>query len=402
MLERLKGLITGVSHQAAEELFPYETESFYQNPYPYYERLRKEQPLYQVSESTWVLSRYEDNVKALRHPELGNRPSRFSTLHNSKRKRFICADVANNIMPFLDGPVHEQQRKIIGKAFRECVKSVSPQLGEIADKHVGRLPLRFEVMGDFATPFAMEVICRILGIPIDDKLKTWSENFFYLFTKIPSIEARTELDKRLTEFRYWLKEVINGECSGVAEILKLAIERQEIEEAVAVDSLILFFADGLENVDSGIGNILYVLASHPDDWRKLREDRDQLKGAVDECLRFESPAQYIARTCLSDFSWMGQDLKKDCNVILLLGSANRDSAQFDRPDFFDISRRANRHLSFGLGRHSCLGGNLVEQEFAAVLESLTKRFVEMRQVSAISWQKRKGHRWMEAGTFEGK
>ncbi len=402
MLNKLRGLFRGTDIVGPENLFPIESEGFYQDPYPYYERLRREKPFYRSIDGMWVLATYEDNVDALRHKELGNSPSRFSTLHPSKRDRFVCADVANNIMPFLDGPAHEHHRKIIGKAFRECVKPVALDLDEIADKYVERLSPKFEVMSDLATPFALEVICLILGIPVDDKLKKWSESFFYLFTQIPSIEIRSKLDENLLEFRKWLLEVMRGECQGLAKILSDAVDRQDLDEAVAVDSMILFFADGLENVDSGIGNLLYVFASNPEEWSKLRADGSLLQGAVAECLRFESPAQYIARTCLSDFVWKGQEFKKDSNVILLLGSANRDAAQFDGPDCFDISRKPNRHLSFGLGRHACLGGSLVEQEFAAILGALGKRFREMRQVSAIAWQKRKGHRWMEAGFFEGK
>jgi cytochrome P450 len=114
MLKKLRGLWGGTDTVAPENLFPIESESFYQNPYPFYERLRREHPFYRSDDGMWVLSTYEDNVDALRHKELGNSPSRFSTLHQSKRDRFVCADVANNIMPFLDGPSHEHHRKIMG------------------------------------------------------------------------------------------------------------------------------------------------------------------------------------------------------------------------------------------------------------------------------------------------
>ena len=125
-----------------------------------------------------------------------------------------------------------------------------------------------------------------------------------------------------------------------------------------------------------------------------------IKSAVDEYLRFESPAQYVARTCLEDFEWNGTQIKKDSSVILLLGSANRDEEVFDKSDSFDITRSPNKHLSFGQGRHSCLGGNLVELEFASLLRAFTRHFQSIKQTSNISWQARKGHRWMESGNFE--
>jgi cytochrome P450 len=124
-----------------------------------------------------------------------------------------------------------------------------------------------------------------------------------------------------------------------------------------------------------------------------------VKLAVDEVLRFESPAQYIARTCLEDFEWEGNQFKKDITVILLLASANRDEQAFPDPARFDITRSPNPHLSFGRGKHSCLGSNLVELELAAILTALRKKFSGFELIGEIKWQNRTGHRWMEEARF---
>ena len=400
MLKKIRSLFGSEKATEDEDLFPFESPKFYHNPYPFYKRLRSEKSLYRSPSGAWVVSKYQDNLEALKHEFLGNSPSRFSTFHESKRERFVCADVANNIMPFLDGPKHTEQRKLMAKIFQMEVRAIREKLDAIAEQHVAPLKGKIEVIQDLGTPFAMQVICDILGITNDPSIRTWSNHFFYLFTQIPSMEVRDQVDQSLSEFRSWLNtEFDHAEC-GILGQLKEAVEEGKLGKAEAIDSMILFFADGLENVDSGIGNLLYVFANHPDQWDILKNDSSMIKSAVDECLRFESPAQYVARTCLEDFEWNGTQIKKDSSVILLLGSANRDEEVFDKSDSFDITRSPNKHLSFGQGRHSCLGGNLVELEFASLLRAFTRHFQSIKQTSNISWQPRKGHRWMESGNFE--
>ena len=399
MLKKIKGLFGGEKPADDPDLFPFDSPEFYDDPYPFYNRLRAENGLYRSPSGAWVVSKYADNLEALKHEHLGNSPSRFSTFHESKRERFVCADVANNIMPFLDGPKHTEQRKLMAKIFQMEVKAIREKLDDIAEQHVANLQGEIEVIQELGTPFAMQVICDILGIPNEPKLRKWSNFFFYLFTQIPSMEVRDQVDQSLTEFRNWLDEELNSAERGILGQLKEAVDAGNLGKPEAIDSMILFFADGLENVDSGIGNLLFVFANHPEQWNLLRDDPSLIKSAVDECLRFESPAQYVGRTCLADFEWKGAQLKKDSSVILLLGSANRDEEVFANSENFDITRSPNKHLSFGQGRHSCLGGNLVELEFAALLKAFTRHFRTIKQSSAIQWQARKGHRWMESGNF---
>lgn len=386
--------------KATHDLFPNDCQEFYDNPYPYYEKLRTAEPFYRTTDGAWMISRYQDNKTALDHPALGNTPSRFSTLSPGKSNRYVCANLANNIMPFLDGTPHKEQRRAVARIFQKEVKSFTGRLSTIADEAVAGLTTEFKVIEDFAHPFAIRMICEILGIPVDSRLREWSASFFYLFTKIPTAEVRDEVDRHLTEFRDWVRGCFQSPThSGVFAGLSELIATGELSEAVAIDTMILLFADGLENVDSGIGNALFIFSKHPKQWTKLREDESLLKQAVDELLRFESPAQYIARTCLEDFEWEGHQFKKDISVVLLLTSANRGGEFFENADQFDITRSPNPHLSFGRGRYSCLGSKLVELELAAILTALLKRFSGFELIGEIKWQTRTGHRWMEEGTF---
>lgn len=381
-------------------MFPEGSPEFQEDPYSFYATLRAKEPFYRTAEGGWILSRHADIKAALDHPSLGNAPSRFSTLHKSKSDRFVCANLANNIMPFLDGLAHKEQRRTIARIFQKEVKGFTPRLEELAREAVKGLPREFKVISEFAHPFAIKMICELLGITPDSRLREWSSSFFYLFTKIPSVEVRTQVDEHLTEFREWVPgEFAREEKSGVLAGFAEAVASAEMSEEVAVDGMILLFADGLENVDSGIGNALLVFSQNPDEWGKLRSDESLLKGAVAECLRFESPAQYIARTCLEDFEWQGHQFKKDISVILLLASANRDEEVFPEAGTFKIDREAKSHLAFGQGKHSCLGGRLVEMELAAILGALREISEGFELASEIKWQNRTGHRWMEEGAF---
>ncbi len=383
-------------------LFPNDRQEFYDDPYPYYEALRKDHPFYRVPDGAWVLSRHADIKAALNHPSLGNRPSRFSTLNSSKSDRYVCANLANNIMPFLDGIPHKEQRRQVARIFQKEVKAFTPRLDDLATTAVTELGSEFQVIADFAHPFAIQMICGILGIPIDPRLRQWSSSFFHLFTKIPTVEIRSEVDLHLTEFRDWIRSCfLAPNPTGILAALQDLITSQQISEAVAIDTLILLFADGLENVDSGIGNALFSFSKHPEQWHKLRQDPALVESAVAEILRFESPAQYIARTCLEDFEWQGHSFKKDLTVILLLASANRDEEAFPNADHFDISRPSCSHLSFGHGKHSCLGAKLVELELAAILTALSHKFTAIELIGELSWQTRTGHRWMQEATFRG-
>ena len=382
------------------DLFPTESPAFLADPYPFYEKLRKEHPVYRTADGVWVLSRYADIKEALDHEFLGNRPSRFSTLHPSKADKFVCANLANNILPFLDGPIHKEHRRHVAKVFTKEMKAIVPQLDALAEEAVADLPLEFEVIEDLGHPFAIKVICTILGIPVDPKLRDWSSSFIYLFTKIPSAEVREQIDEHLTQFRDWLRDYMKGDnLTGVIAGFKELVDEGELSEIVAIDSMILLFADGLENVDSGIGTAVLLFAQHPEEWQKLCNDESLLDTAPAECLRYDSPAHFIARTCLEDFEWLGQEFKKDITVILLLASSSRDSEVFENPDTFDIARSHNPHLSFGQGKHSCLGGKLVELELRAILGALRKATTTFELKNEITWQNRKGHRWMEKGIF---
>lgn len=159
----------------------------------------------------------------------------------------------------------------------------------------------------------------------------------------------------------------------------------------------LIFADGVENVESGLATAVATFLQHPDQLDLMMRRPELVENAVEECLRHQPPAQFIGRIALEEIEIGARTIRQKDAVILVLASANRDPRVTTDPDRFDIGRKELRHLSFGRGRHSCIGGSLVAKEFQIALRAI---FDGSRRISLkhrdITWTARMGHRWPEA------
>jgi cytochrome P450 len=158
------------------------------------------------------------------------------------------------------------------------------------------------------------------------------------------------------------------------------------EEELLATVVLLFFA-GHETTVNLIGNGALALLRQPDQWRLLRENPALSKRAVEEVLRFESPAQLVSRIALADVEVAGVSIQAGQAVNALIGSANRDPGHFPEPDRLDICRSETHHLAFAIGPHYCLGAALARLEAEIAFASLARRFPDLRLTSeAVSWR----------------
>jgi cytochrome P450 len=373
--------------------------AFVSDPYPLLARLRTEEPAHRNSSALWALTRHADIVAALGDPRFGNAPSPYAVVNARNRHRYVCADVANNIIPFLDPPNHDTPRRLIGRAFAKKMRHQPPDLKALAEEFL--TPLRgrseFDVLHDFATPYAVAAIGRTLGVRPEEEslLKEWSHWFFYLFMMIPSHEVRQQLDDALTAFRDYFRGRLAAVHQTPDESLLTGLAESGLSDAEIVDTCMLLFADGVENVDRAIASGTAVMLRQPGLWQTLTANPEAIPAAVDECLRFESPALFVGRVAREDIELHGRIIPKNAGVLLMLGAGNRDPEVFPAADTFQPDRTPNRHLAFGQGKHSCIGGPMVRLEMITAFKALTQAFPNLQPTEApLEWTPRIGHRWI--------
>ena len=175
-------------------------------------------------------------------------------------------------------------------------------------------------------------------------------------------------------FREIIAERREAPRDDIVSALALAEDGGErLSEREMLNLLRLLVIAGIETATNLIGNGLLALLRHPAELERLRADPGLIPGAVEELLRYDSPAQATFRRVLTDCEVNGVPLRRRDNLVLLLGSANRDPDAFDDPDRLDVARRGAAHLSFGRGIHHCLGAPLARLEGRIAFEMLLER-----------------------------
>jgi cytochrome P450 len=379
---------------------------FFEDPYPFYAYLRHHEPVHRTKQGCLLLTRHADILRALKHPLLGSAPADFATTHPRNRHRFVCSDVASNLLPFMDGPDYVLARQYIGPVLRKTFEEHPPDTDAAAGEILPQLLEQgaFDVLNDFGRPLSLRIICGFMDLSPDESadLYRWTDNFFRLFSPLPKAEERVQIDRELTEFRGYFRGVIESRKSTlgkdlVSSLMLRQIDGRRMNEEQVIDSCMLIFADAIENVDTAIAAAVLALHMHPGELRRLRKDPDLMSEAVEEALRYDAPGQTAPRIIREDCDLFGTPVRRNEVVLLGLGSANRDASVFTDPDRFVLKRPKRDHLAFGKGNHSCLGFFLVRSEMKAALSSLlagTKK-IEVH-TDNLTWDHRPGHRWLKS------
>jgi pimeloyl-[acyl-carrier protein] synthase len=406
--QRKQEIIDFLTRPAARQVhddFDPADPAFVADPYPAYRRLREERPVHKSPLGHWVLTRFEDIRVALLNPALANTPAPYSWLHESKRATSLGADVANNILPFQDGEVHAKARRLIASTFSAQLREHLPPLEAMAQQVLDPLLARqsFDVVNDFGRPFATLAIAALLGLPTSEqqKIAQWGDDFLLLLSGVQDEAQKQLLEGSLREFRPWCLEIVQQRKAEPRQDLIsawLAAGRDGgLTDLQIADTAMLLVADGVENVASLVGSSVAILMQHPDVVARMQSDPAFLEDVVQECVRFESPGQYIARVAQQDVVIGGQQIRRHESVLLVLGAANRDPAVYPEADRFRPELSRARHLSFGRGRHTCLGAQLVPLELQAALRVLLPHWNKLHLPEcAHAWRTRPGHRWLSA------
>lgn len=286
-----------------------------------------------------------------------------------------------------DGAEHACQREIIGRPLTpRALADLRPEAEELADAIVDRLVAQrsFDAVADLAEVLPATWVPDLLGWPVEgrDRLLDWAA---------ASFDGLGPLNDRalgagggileMTAFAQRLAGTTLPAESFAARILAAA-ERGEIEPDRCPMMIIDYIAPSLDTTISAIGNLVWLLATHPEQWQLLRDEPGRAKGALNEALRLESPIRCFTRVARVDTEVAGVAVAAGSRIMLSFASANRDERRWDDPERFDITREAAGHLAFGHGEHACVGMGLARLEGAAVLGSLVGRVATIELAGA--------------------
>lgn len=364
------------------------------DPYPLYTALRTAGPLHRAERlESWVLTRHADVVAALRNPRLSSNrgPASFTDVQPalSGAVRSFKQSLKSWAL-FRDPPEHTRIRGLQVKAFvPSLVEAMRPKIRAVVDDLLAVPTERgeLEVVGELADPLPAAVIAEILGVPPGDRarFKSFSQVLATLLApglKTPEMLAHAV--ERWQEMELYLTDLLAERRSAPRDDLLsrlLTAEHQDgllSEQEVRATVGLLLFA-GHETTTNLLTNSVLLLARHREAQAVLRSDSSLLPTAVEEVLRYEPPVQLLTRCVGEDLILCGQPLRRGERVMLLLASANRDPDQFPDPERFLVTRRDNRHVSFGMGIHFCLGAALARIETQIALERLLARWPDIRQ-----------------------
>jgi cytochrome P450 len=367
----------------AEVLFNPLLPEFHADPYPFYRRLRQQDPVHRTPMGFWVLTRYDDCVAALRDPRFGREEFQqmLSAVYGGEE-----ADRLPRSMLFRDPPDHTRLRGLVSKAFTpRTIEAMRGHIQEIVDRLLDRALAQggLDVIEDLAYPLPVTVICEMLGVPVGDhaSIRGWSADIARSLDAIglpsdPSIAERGRVARRALA-DYFRALVPLRRARPQADLLSGLLAAEEhgdrLTEPEVISMCLLLFIAGHETTVNLIGNGTLALLRHPEQLARVQADPGLVPNAVEELLRYDSPVQRTARITTADVELGGRAIARGAMVVTALGAANRDPAQFAEPDRLDVGRRDVRHISFGSGIHFCLGAPLARVEGQIALGTLLRR-----------------------------
>lgn len=358
--------------------------------------LRENDPVHWSEETgAYILSRYEEVTFASKNNGLFC--SGEGVLPDNPAKLGLIDE---------DEPRHQQLRRLVNKGFTpRMVKKLEESVEEIIRDSIDAVGAKgqCDFVDDIAVPLPLLVIAKMIGIRHEDydRFHGWSDAMILAQGNLHEPGVAERAGQAFVEYGQYCREIIadrienpqddlisilvNAKAEGtlgeVERVEHVGIPRTDEHHELGTDELIMFcvllMVAGNETTRNGLSGGMKLLIEHPDARQRLIDDPSLVPGAMEELLRLTSPVVSFIRTATQDTELGGKVIKKGEKVLMLYPSANRDAAQFDRPDELDIERNP-QHLAFGIGNHFCLGANLARMELRVAFAELLKRTPDMR------------------------
>ncbi|WP_410869592.1 cytochrome P450 [Nocardia sp. A7] len=355
------------------------------DPYPHYEALRTAGPVVWLQRHrVYAISRYADCKAVLLDDEtfisgkgvslnpIANRLGRGTTLNS-------------------DGAEHATKRSVLAhrltpKALRKMTDTVEHFAEDVVDRAVKKT--RVDGVGDLATALPLSVVPDLIGWPADgrDELLRWAGATFDSMGPINrhSVGA-TKATAEMLAFAHRVARHRSALDGSMSRDVFQAADEGKIDNKSCPALMIDYLAPSLDTTIGAISSALYLFSQYPEQWQAVRSDPDLIPNAVNEVVRVESPLRAFTRTAARDADVGGVKISRGSRVLVIYASANRDPAEWERPDSFDITRDAARQLGFGSGVHGCAGQGLARLETTSILRALAGRVDRIELAGEPKW-----------------
>ncbi len=330
----------------------------------------------------WMLTKYEDVRAALLNHQV------FSNKEVMVPRNRMGDDLGERPPITLDPPRHTAFRQLLLPGFAPSqVRKLEPALRETCRAAIAAITGdRCDVANDYAKKIPPELICSMMGVSVDiaPQFAQWAKD----------INESTDIQDAFAAgaaMAQWMAGEVARHADTPQDDLITLLARSEFDgqrlsPEELIGSLVLIMLGGMDTAWSVISSMLWHLAQHPDDRRRLVDDPSLIPTAIEEFLRFYAPLN-LARITTTETEVNGVTIGEDESVLMCYGSANRDADVFDRADQVILDRYPNRHMAFGLGPHRCIGSNIARLELTVALEEWLAAFPEfsLESPEAVHW-----------------
>ncbi|MCP3137601.1 cytochrome P450 [Pyxidicoccus xibeiensis] len=361
------------------------SESFFANPFPTFERLRTQAPVYFLEPiQGFVITRGADIEALAKNPQFTSKRANemlgsLGLLGEDAASKDMLA-TWSRLAFFQDAPRHPLLRQLIMKGFTPAaLERFRPRLTALVEKALekGLRQGEMDVVVDFAEPIAINAIAELFALPEADRpqFKRWAKDLLKpAAAAVGTDDVRTSIRRTSSDMVAYLRDLVEKRRAAPGDdLVSQFIAAEDGNPQLAGEAVIQSFqmiGAGFVTSTNQLTNTVLALIKHPEQLRALRANPGLIRGAIEESLRHEPAVLSINRLCVEDTELSGTRIPKGRFVHAMVAAANRDPEVFSDPDRFDITRTSNRHVTFGVGAHYCPGASLIRLEVEEALRAL--------------------------------
>jgi cholest-4-en-3-one 26-monooxygenase len=355
-------------------------------PHETFRHMRREAPIYWHAEPKgrgfWAVTKYADIVTISRDPMTYSSHRGATFVYDAEEADLTAMQM---MMLNMDPPQHVRFRNLVKHGFiPKMIALLEPKIRMRVREVVDRVAMKgtCDFVTDIAQELPLQVIAEMIGVPPEDRRQVfaWSNQMVGFDDPEYQTSKQDGLDAAMQMWGYagqLAQQRFENPGDDLISMLMKGVAENGLDAMEFASFFMLLVVAGNETTRNAISGGMLALIEHPEERQKLLAHPELLPSAIEEMLRWTTPLIYFRRTATKDTELRGQKIKENDKVVMWYPSANRDEDVFPDPYRFDITRKPNEHLAFGIGQHVCLGGNLARLEMRIMFEEILKRMPDL-------------------------